>query len=153
TAPEDDAFARANVPEGSVCVNLSPRWFEPNFGPGPTRAVIERLAAAMAPVVVTFGADVAESAQALRTEIGDTGIAWIGGVSVLRWAAALARCAVVATVDTGATHVAAAMGVPVVVVFERRYYRLSSQEWAPWRVPGALLCKPPEGADPAPLVE
>jgi heptosyltransferase-3 len=153
TAPEDDAFARDNVPAGAICVNLSPRWFEPNFGEGATRAVIQRLAAAMAPVIVTFGADVAERAHALRAAIGDTGIRWIGGVSVLRWAATLARCGVVATVDTGATHVAAAMGVPVVVVFERRYYRLSSQEWAPWRVPGALLCKPPDGADPAPLVE
>jgi heptosyltransferase III len=151
--PEDQAFARAHVPAGAVCVSLSPRWFEPNFGLVATRTVIERLTAEAAPVVITFGDDVAEQAAVLRlAEIGSAAT-WIGGVTVLQWAACIARCSVVATVDTGASHVAAAMNVPVVVVFEHRYYRLSSQEWAPWRVPSALLCKPPDGADPAPLVE
>lgn len=151
--PEDKAFAQARVPAGAVCICLSPRWFEPNFGLAATRAVIERLAAEAHPVVITFGDDVAEQARVLRSADIGPGVTWMGGASVLQWAACIARCSVVATVDTGATHVAAAMNVPVVVAFEHRYYRLSSQEWAPWRVPSALLCKPPDGADPAPLVE
>jgi ADP-heptose:LPS heptosyltransferase len=153
TGPEDQTFAQAHVPAGAICVSLSPRWFEPNFGLAATRAVIERLAADAGPLVITFGDDVAEQAGVLRSEAIGSAATWIGGVTVLQWAACIARCSVVATVDTGATHVAAAMNVPVVVVFEYRYYRLSSQEWAPWRVPSALLCKPPDGADPAPLVE
>jgi ADP-heptose:LPS heptosyltransferase len=151
--PEAHAFARAHVPAGAICVSLSPRWFEPNFGLAATRTVIERLAAGGSPVVITFGDDVAEQAAVLRSAETGPASTWIGGVTVLQWAACIARCSVVATVDTGASHVAAAMNVPVVVVFEHRYYRLSSQEWAPWRVPSALLCKPPDGADPAPLVE
>jgi ADP-heptose:LPS heptosyltransferase len=103
--------------------------------------------------VITYGDDVAEQARALQSQGAGSGTIWIGGATVLQWAACIARCSVVATVDTGATHVAAAMNVPVVVVFEHRYYRLSSQEWSPWRVPSALLCKPPDGAEPAPLVE
>jgi heptosyltransferase-3 len=151
--PEDLAFARAHVPAGAICVSLSPRWFESNFGYDATRAVIERFAAAEDPLVITFGDDVAEHARALQSNGTGSHATWIGGATVLQWAACIARCSVVATVDTGATHVAASMHVPVVVVFEHRYYRLSSQEWSPWRVPSTLLCKPPDGADPAPLVE
>lgn len=151
--PEDRAFAEERVPAGSICVSLSPRWFESNFGYAATQSVIERFAADTSPLVITFGDDVAEHARSLQANgIGPRAI-WIGGATVLQWAACIARCSVVATVDTGATHVAASMHVPVVVIFEHRYYRLSSQEWSPWRVPSTLLCKPPDGADPAPLVE
>ena len=151
--PEDTAFAQARVPADAICVCLSPRWFEPNFGFAATKAVIERLAAGGRQIVITFGEDVAARACELRSAAAFPNATWIGEASVLQWAACIGRCSAVATVDTGATHVAAAMNVPVVVVFEHRYYRLSSQEWAPWRVPSALLCKPPDGADPAPLVE
>ena len=40
----------------------------------------------------------------------------------------------------------------MVAVYERRYYRLSSQEWSPWRVPSVVLCKPPAGASSQPLI-
>ena len=151
--PEDVAFAKARVPADAICVCLSPRWFEANFGFAATRAVIERLATDGRQIVITFGEDVSARACELRSATAIPNATWIGEASVLQWAACIGRCSVVATVDTGATHVAAAMNVPVVVVFEHRYYRLSSQEWAPWRVPSALLCKPPDGADSAPLVE
>ena len=49
------------------------------------------------------------------------------------------------TVDTGATHVASAVRRPTVVLFEHRYFRLNSQEWAPWGVPYALVRKPATG--------
>jgi ADP-heptose:LPS heptosyltransferase len=152
TGPADEAFARERVPAGAIGFNLSPRWFNENFGIAATRATIERLAALGVPLVVTYGDDVRDVAKTLQAGITAPNVFWIGGASVLEWAAALARCAVVATVDTGATHVAAAMGVPVVVVFERRYYTLSSQEWSPWRVPSALLCKPVDGTDCTALV-
>ncbi len=48
----------------------------------------------------------------------------------------------VVTVDTGATHVASAMRRPTVVAFEHRYFRLNSQEWAPYGVPHVLVRKP-----------
>jgi heptosyltransferase-3 len=151
--PEDLSFAQAHVPAGAICVSLSPRWFEPNFGYDATSAVIERFSADKGPLVITYGDDVEEHARILRANGTGSRATWIGGATVLQWAACIERCSVVATVDTGATHVAASMHVPVVVVFEHRYYRLSSQEWSPWRVPSTLLCKPPDGADPAPLVE
>jgi len=59
-----------------------------------------------------------------------------------QWAAVFAIAGVVVTVDTGATHVASAVQRPTVVAFEHRYFRLNSQEWAPYGVPHRLVRKP-----------
>lgn len=152
TGDEDADFAARRVVEGALALNLSPRWFSPTFGFDATRALIVRLARERRSVVVTYGTDSSAQAQALRASI-DLDVVWLGNLSVLQWAAALARCSVVVTVDTGATHVASAMGVPVVVVFERRYYRLCSQEWSPWRVPHVSLSKPASAAQAPELIE
>jgi ADP-heptose:LPS heptosyltransferase len=150
---DDEAFARNRVPAGAIALNLSPRWFLPNFGFDATLDLIRRLASMQRDVLVTYGNDVPDAAARLRDAVSTPNVTWLGDLPLLHWAAALARCSVVLTVDTGATHVASAVGVPVVVVFEREYYRLSSQEWAPWRVPNVMLCKPPVGADPRALLD
>jgi ADP-heptose:LPS heptosyltransferase len=54
----------------------------------------------------------------------------------------LERARVVVTVDTGATHVASAVGSPTLVAFEHAYFRLNSQEWSPYGVPHVLVRKP-----------
>lgn len=149
---EDRAFARERAPNGAIALNLAPRWFQPDFGLDATRDLIERLAAARRDVLVTYGNDVPDAAARLRDAVSAPNVTWLGEPPLLGWAAALAQSAVVVTVDTGATHVASAVGVPVVVVFEREYYRLSSQEWSPWRVPHVMLCKPPAGAPAGPLI-
>ena len=150
---DDRAFAREAVAHGSIALNLAPRWFGPNFGFDATLALVRSLASLRRDVLVTYGNDVPDAAARLRDAVLAPNVTWIGGSPLLRWAAALERCAVVVTVDTGATHVASAVGVPVVVVFEREYYRLSSQEWSPWQVPNVVLCKPPPGASADPLID
>ena len=150
---DDATFASDRVPAGAIAINLAPRWFLPNFGFDATLDLIRSLASTRRDVLVTYGNDVPDAAARLRDAVSAPNVTWLGELQLLRWAAALARCSVVVTVDTGATHVASAVGVPVVVVFEREYYRLSSQEWAPWRVPNVMLCKPPAGADPQALVD
>ncbi len=147
------AFARASVPEGSVGLNLAPRWFEADFGAANVRLLVQRLAAEHRDVLVTYGNDVTEAALQLRAASPETNITWLGEADVLRWAGSIGRCSALVTVDCGAVHVAAAQGIPVVGVYERRYYRLSSQEWAPWRVPSVILRKPPSAALAAPLLD
>jgi len=146
-------FAREHVPEGSVGVNLGPRWFADDFGCDAMRALLERLATEQRDVVVTYGSDVRDAALRLRGAVRAPNIIWIGEQPVLHWAAAVGRCRVLVSVDCGALHVAAALHVAVVAVYERRYFRLSSQEWSPWRVPSVILCKPPLHASTAPLVD
>ncbi|MBV8082170.1 MAG: glycosyltransferase family 9 protein [Candidatus Eremiobacteraeota bacterium] len=152
--PGDEArgFARALVPAGAVGLNLAPRWFENGFDADAVGALIQELAAENADVLVTYGADVATAAERVRASVASARVRWLVLAQPLHWIAALGQCAVVVTVDCGAVHVAAAQGVPVVAVYERRYYRLSSQEWSPWRVPSVVLCKPPAGASSQPLL-
>jgi len=38
---------------------------------------------------------------------------------------------------------------PTLVAFEHRYFRLNSQEWAPYRVPSVLVRKPGSEDDAA----
>ena len=146
-------FARSLVPAGTVGLNLAPRWFENGFDADAVRALVEQLAAENADVLVTYGADVADAAARVRAGAASPRIRWLALAQPLHWIAALGQCAVVVTVDCGAVHVAAAQSVPVVAVYERRFYRLSSQEWSPWHVPSVVLCKPPTGASSQPLLD
>ncbi|HME80460.1 MAG TPA: glycosyltransferase family 9 protein [Candidatus Eremiobacteraceae bacterium] len=150
---EARTVAAALVPAGAIGVNLAPRWFENDFGAGATRTLIERLAAEHKDVLVTYGTDVRDAAGRLREAVVAPNVVWSGEAPALEWAASIGRCAVLITVDCGAVHVAAAQGVPVVGVYERRYFRLSSQEWSPWRVPSVVLCKPPLGAEMTPIID
>jgi len=150
---DDRAFAHNAVAEGAIALNLAPRWFQPNFGFEATIKLLRRIASLRRDVLVTYGNDVPDAAARLRGAVSAPNITWLNELPLLRWAAALERCSVVVTVDTGATHVASAVGVPVVAVFEREYFRLSSQEWAPWQVPRVVLCKQPAGASADPLID
>ncbi len=150
---EDVAWARAHAPSGAVVLALAPRWFSRNFGPDAVLRLINALAKGNKDVIVTYGSETADDAAAIRERIHVPNVTWLGNLQLLHWAAVLAQSAVVVTVDTGATHVAAALRRPVVVIFEREYFRLCSQEWSPWRVDSAMLTKPPLGADAMPLIE
>lgn len=57
------------------------------------------------------------------------------GLSLSRWAALLGACRVVVSTDTGAVHVAASQGRPVVVAFKPDQEDICSQQWHPWAVP------------------
>ena len=72
-----------------------------------------------------------------------------GGLTFGQWAAAFERAACIVTIDTGATHVASAVKRPTIVLFEHAYFWLNSQEWSPYRVPNAVLRKPPTDAPQA----
>jgi ADP-heptose:LPS heptosyltransferase len=94
------------------------------------------------PLVVTYGDD----ALPLAGAVAAAGVAdaVLGNLPFHVWAAVFERAACVVTIDTGATHVASAVHVPTVVLFEDKWFRLASQEWSPYRVPNAILRKPPD---------
>ena len=56
------------------------------------------------------------------------------GHSFSDWAALLGSADLVVSPDTGAVHLAAAMGTPVIVAYEASTYEHCSRQWAPWRV-------------------
>ncbi|MBV9718991.1 MAG: glycosyltransferase family 9 protein [Candidatus Eremiobacteraeota bacterium] len=146
---EEDRAASRDLPPNPIVLHLGRRWFsEGSTLPG-TVAMVQRLAR-LAPVVITCARDCEHVVPDFEAS---------GAVARLlcrlpfhQWAAVLERGRVVVTVDTGATHVASAVGRPTVVAFEHRYFRLNSQEWSPYGVPHVLVRKP-SGDDAASISE
>jgi ADP-heptose:LPS heptosyltransferase len=135
---EDRASARA-LPGDPIVLHLGRRWFSDGSTLAGTLAIVERLAA-LAPVVITCASDCEEFAAPFEASFAVA--AFLRGLPFHQWAAVLERGRAVVTVDTGATHVASAVGRPTVVAFEHRYFRLNSQEWSPYGVPHVLVRKP-----------
>lgn len=139
---DEDRAAIAYLPARPIVVHLGLRWFSAGSTLDSTIRTIGALRGFGRPVVVTYAPEAEAYVEAIaRAREADM---LLGGLSFHRWAAVFERAAVVVTVDTGATHVASAMRRPTVVVFEHRYFRLNSQEWAPYRVPSVLIRKPPD---------
>ena len=137
---DEDRASIAYLPRDPLVVHLGLRWFCAGSTLANTIAFVGDLRRFGLPIIVTHGEEcTAQAAEIARAGVAD---AIVGGLEFHRWAAALERARCVITVDTGATHVASAMRRPTVVAFEHRYFRLSSQEWAPYGVPHALVRKP-----------
>jgi ADP-heptose:LPS heptosyltransferase len=134
-----DRTAARRLPPGSIVVHLGSRWLSEGSSLDSTLAMVERLSR-LGPVVVTCPQESDEVAPAFERAPGVSAV--LRDLPFFEWAAVLERARVVVTVDTGATHVASAMRRPTVVAFEHRYFRLNSQEWAPYGVPHVLVRKP-----------
>ncbi len=135
-----DRDAVSEVPSGGITLHLGRRWFSGGSTLASTIELLTDLRRFGLPVIATHGADAPAEVEAVRAAgVAD---AVVGGLSFTQWAAVFEKSRVVVTVDTGATHVASAMRRPTVVLFEHRYFNLSSQEWSPYRVPAVCLRKP-----------
>ena len=135
---DEDRAAVRDLPGDPIVLHLGRRWFSEGSTLEGTLAIVERLAS-LGPVVITCARDCEPFAGAFE---GSKGVALLRGLPFHPWAAVFERGRVVVTVDTGATHVASAVGRPTVVAFEHRYFRLNSQEWSPYGVPHVLVRKP-----------
>jgi len=137
---DEDRQAIAYLPNEPIVLHLGLRWFGSGSTLESTIALIRELRSFGNPLVVTYAPECERYVQPLAdTRAADM---VLGGLPFFRWAAVFERARVIVTVDTGATHVASAMRRPTVVVFEHPYFRLNSQEWAPYGVPSVLLRKP-----------
>jgi ADP-heptose:LPS heptosyltransferase len=140
---EDRATAR-DLPVDPIVLHLGRRWFSEGSTLAGTLAIVERLAS-FGPVVITCARECEHLAPAFEANASVARL--LRGLPFYPWAAVLERARVVVTVDTGATHVASAVGRPTVVAFEHRYFRLNSQEWSPYGVPHAVVRKPARADD------
>jgi ADP-heptose:LPS heptosyltransferase len=140
-----DRAAVAGLPERPIVVQLAKRWTEGGSTTASCLALFSELRGLGRPLVATFG----EDGRELAAIVAEAGVAdaVLGDLDFHVWAAVFERAACVVTIDTGATHVASAVKTPAVVLFEHRWFRLASQEWSPYRVPNAVLRKPPDESD------
>jgi ADP-heptose:LPS heptosyltransferase len=134
-----DRVVARSLPADSIVMHLGQRWLQDGSTLSSTLAIVKRLAE-LGPVVVTCARECEAVAPAFE-ETGDVA-RLLARLPFHQWAAVFERARIVVTVDTGATHVASAMRRPTVVAFEHRYFRLNSQEWAPYGVPHVCVRKP-----------
>ncbi|HEV7179165.1 MAG TPA: glycosyltransferase family 9 protein [Candidatus Baltobacteraceae bacterium] len=134
----EDRAAVAHFPERPIVVHLGMRWFTSGSTLESTLTLLDDLRKLSVPLVLTC----ASECDAYAPVFEAAGYTVARGLPFHEWAALFERGRCVVTVDTGATHVASAMRRPTLVAFEHRYFRLNSQEWAPYRVPSVLVQKP-----------
>ena len=123
-SPAMEQWGRDRV-GGRRVIHFAPRW-------GDWRKFCE-LALALAPVLVTYGAQERSLLPDPLPEL--EGVEWLGDLSLPQWAAVLGGGSALVSTDTGAVHIAAARGVPVVVVHLPQHFALCTQQWYPWGVP------------------
>ncbi len=142
---DEDRAAVSDLPPAPVVVQLGRRWTEQGSTTASCLQLFRELRALGQPLVATYGDD----ARELGDEVARAGVADVvlGRLPFHVWSAVFERAACVVTIDTGATHVASAVRVPTVVLFEYKWFRLASQEWSPYRVPNAILRKPPDESE------
>ena len=135
-----DRAAVEHLPANSLTFHLAEHWLRGGSSLENTVQLLRELRRFELPIVVTHAAEHRSQAAIIsRANVAD---AVVDGLTFHEWAAAFERARCIVTVDTSATHVASAMRKPTVVAFEHRFFRLSSQEWAPYRVPHAIVRKP-----------
>jgi ADP-heptose:LPS heptosyltransferase len=138
TAQDRAAMAKL-LPRNPIVLHLGARWFSGGSTLESTVQLARELRQ-LGPLVLTYAPESDAEAPAFeRAVVAD---AMLRGLPFYHWAAVFESACCVVTVDTGATHVASAVRRPTVVAFEHRYFRLSSQEWAPYRVPNVCVRKP-----------
>jgi ADP-heptose:LPS heptosyltransferase len=141
----EDRAAVADLPPRPVVVQLGRRWSEHGSTTASCLQLFRDLRALGRPLVATYGDDARELGEAVaNARVADV---VLGSLPFHVWAAAFERAVCVVTIDTGATHVASAVRAPTVVIFEHKWFRLASQEWSPYRVPNAILRKPPDDSE------
>ncbi len=119
------------------------RWALKRWSPARFAAVGDALAAAGARLVLAGGPGDLRELEGVRAALQTTPIGDTAGLDVAGLAAVLARCSVLVTGDSAPSHLAQAVGTPVVAVFGPT----SAKRWGP--LPGAgaavqlpLACAP-----------
>lgn len=135
---DEDRAAVAALPAQPLVFHLGERWLSHGSTLSSTVRLVSDLQAFNMPLVISCAPECEPFAERFEA----LGATVMRGLGFYQWAALFERARVVVTIDTGATHVASAMRRPTLVALEHRFFRLNSQEWAPYRVPSVLIRKP-----------
>jgi len=128
----DRLFEEYGVKESELCIAINPgakrpsnRWPKERFAEV-GKALRERYGAR---IWITGGPADVELAKWIAEKIGDSAIPVAGKTSLLQSAELLRRCEFLVTNDTGTTHLAEAVGTPVVAIFSARDF---PNKWYPY---------------------
>ena len=112
-----------------IAFHLGDRWMAGGWTFDDLMVILRRLQE-HGPVTVSAGPREVELLQGRELE----GVTLLTGLTFRHWAETLAKAEVLVSPDTGAVHLATAVGTPVVVAYEASTYEHCSRQWAPWKV-------------------
>jgi ADP-heptose:LPS heptosyltransferase len=127
-------------------LQLTPKWLQDGWSERWLRDLSERLPGS---VLGLYGPAEAEWAQRCFQGLP---IVLAPATDLQGYAALLSQCRQLVTIDTGAAHMASALGVPVVDVFPERNHQHCVRRWRPWRVPSEVVLKPSHQANREPAL-
>jgi len=93
-------------------------------------------------ILLTFGPGdkrLQAATESALAENPDPAVLFPGQLPVSHWAALFSLCKVVISPDTGSLHLAVAVGVPVVAMYESGKFLHSSSQWAPWKTAHGIV--------------
>ena len=118
-----------------VVLHLSTKWMTQGWTQSWLEDVAQSLSqASEGRLLLTAGAEDGAWAEEFASRIANCGPQVLFGTRFDAWTAALASSRVLVSMDTGAVHVAAALGLPVVDVFARAGAEHVVPRWKPWQV-------------------
>ena len=127
-----------------LVLHLGDRWFTNGWGVDDLVRLCYGLES-LARVVVTAGpreADLVRGGAFREFDLRS-------GLAFKEWSELISGARVLISPDTGAVHVAAAMGTPVVAAYEADTFEHCSVQWKPWKVRHKCLVK----GDPSDTIE
>lgn len=123
---------------GRIAFHLGDRWLAGNWTFQDVVRMLQGLRE-LGEVKVTAGPR--EAALLSENSFHLDGVELCCDLTFASWAELLGSSEVLLSPDTGAVHLAAAMGTPVVVGYEAATYDHCSQQWAPWMVASRSVVK------------
>lgn len=129
---------------GPVAIHLSAKWCADGWNAAWLHSLVDQLADA-GPLLLTAGAIEGEWARAFCAGLDrrDGRVSTLLDASYAEWTQGLSGCRHLVSMDTGAVHVAAGLGLPVVDIFPRADSERCVPRWKPWKVPHRIVLRPP----------
>lgn len=137
----------SHLPERAVpvIVNVNAKWTRDGWSADELAVMIAGLLEAAPEVFLIATCDKSDArlVEGLSERIRDGRVHIVAGESFGRWASLIALSRAVVTMDTGAVHVAAALGIPVVDIFPSEGLEHCSRRWSPWGVEHRIIRRDP----------
>ena len=137
---EDDIWAKDYIKtyikkQGYLLVlHLSNKWIAGVWDEAFLLHLIEQIAKEYRHIVLSYGPSEKSLAEALAKQIDNPNLTFFFDPFFNHWAAILKYAKCVITMDTSASHVAAGVSTPSVVVFNDKYFEHTVERWHPWMV-------------------
>lgn len=142
--PMPEAVKLQNLPGLPVALHLSAKWLGEGWPPDSclrlANSLLDRFPELF--LLVTAGPGEEKYFAGAASVLPPQRYQLLTQLPFGQWAGLLRGCRALVSMDTGAVHLAAAVGTPVVDVFPQQNFAHASSRWAPWRTPHRVVRRP-----------